>query len=210
MAASDSTVHIDAQVDVLDLSIDTKAFWLDLADRASKTFVQNVLIFLGAGATILSVSWPAALSSAGLATLATVLLALSTATLLSSGNFLIDLADRAARTFTGTLVAAIPVAGGFGDVQWDKALTLAGTAVLVSVLTSLGSMNLGSTKGVPSLAPVGSTIVDLGEDEYSDIASNESFFDSVEQRQPHVRFTDEQSPVVDDGDVAQGRSTEGS
>ncbi|OZD03897.1 hypothetical protein CH275_16025 [Rhodococcus sp. 06-235-1A] len=210
MAASDSTVSVE--VDLANVSVDTKAFWLDLADRASKTFVQNVLIFLGAGATILSVSWPAALSSAGLATLASVLLALSTATLLSSGNFLIDLADRAARTFTGTLVAAIPVAGGFGDVQWDKALTLAGTAVLVSILTSVASMNLGSAKGLPSLAPVGSTIVDLDEDEYSDIASNESFFDSNDQRQPYVRYTDEQSPVVDDrdGDVAQGRNTESS
>ena len=144
----------------LDLSVDTRAFWLDLADRASKTFLQNVLLFLGAGATIVSVSWPTALSSAALATLVTVLLAFVGSTSITSGNLLIDLADRAARTFAGSLVAAIPATGGFADVNWTDAATIAATAALFSVLTSLATTNLGAAKGLPSTAPVAVQEVD--------------------------------------------------
>ncbi|ORI13625.1 hypothetical protein BJI47_22500 [Rhodococcus sp. 1168] len=73
---------------------------------------------------------------------------------MTSGNFLIDLADRAARTFAGTLVAAIPATGGFGDVDWLNSATIAGTAALVSVLTSLATVNVGAAKGLPTTAPV--------------------------------------------------------
>ncbi|MGN7134552.1 holin [Rhodococcoides corynebacterioides] len=134
-------------------ALGTKAFFLDLTDRAVKTFVQNVTLFLLAG-TVLSVSWTQVLGSAGLATLVTVLVAVSTAAALTSGNPLVDILDRAARTFAGTLVGAIPVAGGWADIDWKNALALAGTTALVSVLTSLGTLNLGATKGLPSTAPV--------------------------------------------------------
>ncbi len=163
---SDGTITLSAEIGVATITLDSKAYWLDLADRASKTFVQNLLIFLGAGATIVSVPWPQALSAAGLATLATVLLAVSTASLLSSGHFLIDVADRAARTFAGTLLAAIPLSAGagFGSVDWPQALSLAGTAVVVSILTSIATTNLGASKGVPSLAPVGA-VIDIDHDD---------------------------------------------
>ena len=135
-------------------SIDTKAFWLDLLDRTGKTFLQTVLVFLGAGATIASVAWTTALSSAALAALVSFLIALSTSTALTSGNFAIDLADRVGRTFVSALVGAIPATGTLADINWHDALTLAATAALISVLTSLASSNFGSTKGLPSLAPV--------------------------------------------------------
>lgn len=135
-------------------SIDTKAFWLDLLDRTSKTFIQTVLIFLAGGATIASVSWTSALSSAALAALVSFLLALSTSTAMTSGNFLIDMADRAGRTFISALVGAIPATGTLSDINWRDALTLAATAALISVLTSLSARNFGSSKGLPSLAPV--------------------------------------------------------
>lgn len=135
-------------------SIDTKAFWLDLLDRTGKTFLQTVLVFLGAGATIASVAWTTALSSAALAALVSFLIALSTSTALTSGNFAIDLADRVGRTFVSALVGAIPATGTLSDINWHDALTLAATAALISVLTSLASSNFGSTKGLPSLAPV--------------------------------------------------------
>jgi hypothetical protein len=134
-------------------TVDSRAFWLDLLDRTGRTFLQNVLIFLGAG-TLLDVSWPTALSSAALAALVSLLLALATSTAITSGNFWIDLADRAARTFAGTLVGAIPATGTLADVNWPDVLLIAITATVVSILTSLLTMNLGSTKGVPSLAPV--------------------------------------------------------
>lgn len=135
-------------------TVDTKSFWLDLLDRTIKTFVQTLLIFLGAGATVASVSWTTALSSAALAALVSFLIALSTSTALTSGNFLIDTADRVGRTFVSALVGAIPATGTLSDINWRDALTLAATAALISVLTSLASSNFGPTKGLPSLAPV--------------------------------------------------------
>lgn len=153
MAESDGTLTVG--VTFVDAhSIDSKAFWLDVLDRTGKTFIQSLLIFLAAGATIASVSWPTALSSAALAALVSFLIALSTATALTSGNFLIDLADRVGRTFVGTLVGAIPATGTLSDVNWRDALTLAATAAFVSALTSLASINLGASTGLPSLAPV--------------------------------------------------------
>lgn len=135
-------------------SIDSKAFWLDLLDRTGKTFIQTLLIFLAGGSTIASVSWTTAISSAALAALVSFLIALSTSTALTSGNFMIDMADRVGRTFVSALVGAIPATGTLSDINWRDALTLAATAALVSALTSLASSNFGSTKGLPSLAPV--------------------------------------------------------
>ncbi len=146
-------------------SIDTKAFWLDLLDRTGKTFLQTVLVFLGAGATIASVAWTTALSSAALAALVSFLIALSTSTALTSGNFAIDLADRVGRTFVSALVGAIPATGTLSDINWHDALTLATTAALISVLTSLASSNFGSTKGLPSLAPLHPDVIVIDEEE---------------------------------------------
>lgn len=153
MADSNGTLTVGVEL-VGTHSIDMKAFWLDLLDRTGKTFLQTVLVFLGAGATIASVAWTTALSSAALAAFVSFLIALSTSTAITSGNFAIDLADRVGRTFVSALVGAIPATGTLSDINWHDALTLAATAALISVLTSLASSNFGSTKGLPSLAPV--------------------------------------------------------
>lgn len=135
-------------------ALGSKAFFLDLADRVVKTFAQNLLLFFVGSATLLSVSWPQVLGSAALAALVTVLIAVTTASAITSGNPLVDILDRAGRTFAGTLVGAIPAVGGLLDVDWNSALILAATAALVSVLTSVGTLNLGATKGLPTTAPV--------------------------------------------------------
>ncbi|MES9514142.1 holin [Rhodococcus erythropolis] len=153
MAESAPTITVGVELNGA-YTVDTKSFWLDLLDRTIKTFIQTLLIFLGAGATIASVSWTTALSSAALAALVSFLIALSTSTALTSGNFLIDTADRVGRTFVSALVGAIPATGTLSDINWRDALTLAATAALISVLTSLASTNFGPTKGLPSLAPV--------------------------------------------------------
>lgn len=153
MAESTPTITIGVELNGT-YTVDTKAFWLDLLDRTGKTFIQTLLIFLAGGATIASVSWSTALSSAGLAALVSFLIALSTSTALTSGNFVIDLADRAGRSFVSALVGAIPATGTLSDIQWRDVLTLAATAALASALTSLASSNFGSSKGLPSLAPV--------------------------------------------------------
>lgn len=158
MTDSNNTVTVATEL-IGTYSIDTRAFWLDLLDRTGKTFVQTLLVFLAGGATIASVSWATALSSAALAALVSFLVALSTSTALSSGNFLVDLADRVGRTFVSALVGAIPATGTLSDIHWRDALTLAATAALVSVLTSLASRNLGPSKGLPSLAPVSSELI---------------------------------------------------
>ncbi len=91
------------------------------------------------------------------------MIALSTSTALTSGNFAIDLADRVGRTFVSALVGAIPASGTLSDINWHDALTLAATAALISVLTSLASSNFGSTKGLPSLAPVQPALIAIDE-----------------------------------------------
>ncbi|MBW0294066.1 hypothetical protein ATN37_25735 [Rhodococcus sp. MH15] len=164
MAESNGTLTVGVEL-VGTRSIDTKAFWLDVLDRTGKTFVQTVLVFLAGGATIASVSWTTAMSSAALAALVSFLFALSTSTALTSGNFLIDLLDRVGRTFVSALVGAIPATGTLSDINWRYALTLAATAALVSVLTSLASSNFGSTKGLPSLAPLHPDVIVIDEEE---------------------------------------------
>lgn len=58
--------------------------------------------------------------------------------------FIKDLAERAFKTFCQSLVAAIgTTAMTLGDVEWGIALSTAGLATLLSVLTSLGSSNIG-------------------------------------------------------------------
>ena len=164
MAESNGTLTVGVEL-VGTRSIDTKAFWLDVLDRTGKTFVQTVLVFLAGGATIASVSWTTAMSSAALAALVSFLIALSTSTALTSGNFLIDLLDRVGRTFVSALVGAIPATGTLSDINWRDALSLAATAALVSVLTSLASSNFGSTKGLPSLAPLHPDVIVIDEEE---------------------------------------------
>lgn len=59
-------------------------------------------------------------------------------------QFLLDLLERALKTFAQSLGACITtvVAGetlGLGDVNWGAALSIAGLATLYSVLTSIAS-----------------------------------------------------------------------
>ncbi|WP_257890583.1 holin [Rhodococcus sp. USK10] len=154
MAESPNSVPVTVEATVELHSLDSRAFWLDALDRAGRSFLQNVLVFFGAGVTIVSVSWTSLLGAAALAALVSLILAVSTATAVTSGNFLVDLADRAVRTGAGSLAAAIPVTGSITNIDWPASLTIAGTAALLSVVTSLLTENRGAAKGLPSLAPV--------------------------------------------------------
>lgn len=132
------------------------AFLKDTGERAVKTFVQTLALFLVAGVTVTAVPWGTALGASGLATLATVLLSLSTATI-TAPNAVVESLIRAARTFIATVIGAIPLtvdaahASTFADVNWAQAAGLAGTAALISLATSVGSLPLGPVKGSPSL-----------------------------------------------------------
>lgn len=61
-------------------------------------------------------------------------------------SFIKELIERAVKTFAQSLVAAIgTTAVALGDVDWALALSTAGLATLLSVLTSIGSMNIGDS-----------------------------------------------------------------
>lgn len=171
MANSNASITVGVEV-VGVHAIDSRAFWLDLTDRTVRTFLQNVLVFLSVGTTILEVSWTTALSSASLAALVSFLLALSTATAISSGNFLIDLADRVGRTFVGALAGAIPATGTLSDIDWKAALSVAATTALVSAITSVLAINLGAAKGLPSLAPVLPTELGVPDTDTADASTS--------------------------------------
>lgn len=58
----------------------TKAFWMATAERAIRTFAQSLAAVLTAGATnLLDVDWKAALATAGMATLLSILMAVGSA-----------------------------------------------------------------------------------------------------------------------------------
>lgn len=60
-------------------------------------------------------------------------------------------AERAVKTFVQVLIASFgTVQMGILDLPWETALSLAASAALLSILTSVGSANLGSSAG-PSL-----------------------------------------------------------
>lgn len=68
--------------------------------------------------------------------------------------FFKSLLERALKTFCQTLVAAMGVGvTGFLSVDWVQALSLAGVATLLSVLTSVGSAPWGDD-ATPSLVKV--------------------------------------------------------
>ena len=67
-------------------------------------------------------------------------------------RFWIAAAERAVKTFAQTLVALIGTgAVGVMDLDWLQMLSVAATATILSVLTSVASANFGANPG-PSLA----------------------------------------------------------
>ncbi|QDF17117.1 holin [Gordonia phage William] len=140
------------------------AFVQDVAERAVKTFAQNLALFLVAGVSVVSIAWPTALQSAALATLATVLLALVDARLVSANPY-VEALIRAGRTFIATVVGAIPAvidaehAVTFASIDWSAVAGFAGTAALISLVTSVASLPIGP-KGSPSLVALPSGTVE--------------------------------------------------
>lgn len=61
-------------------------------------------------------------------------------------TFIKDVAERSIKTFAQVMLSFIGVEGlAFGDVDWIKALSVAGLAMLASVLTSIISYNFSGT-----------------------------------------------------------------
>lgn len=71
--------------------------------------------------------------------------------ILASKEFWTASIERAVKTFAQTTVALIGTnAVGILDIDWAQTASAAGLAAVLSVLTSIGSVNLGPNKG-PSL-----------------------------------------------------------
>lgn len=64
--------------------------------------------------------------------------------------FIKDMAERAIKTFAQVLLGFIGAGVAFGDIDWTHALSVAGVAVLASILTSIASYNIGE-KGTASV-----------------------------------------------------------
>lgn len=66
-------------------------------------------------------------------------------------DFIKDLVERAVKTFAQVLLGFIGIEGvGFGDVNWVRALSVAGLATLASILMSIASYNINN-KGTANL-----------------------------------------------------------
>lgn len=78
-----------------------------------------------------------------------------------SRAFIVAAGERAVKTFAQALVAVFAAGVTILDIDWVQSLAIAGTAALLSVLTSIASNNVGSYYG-PSLADE-AVMVDEGE-----------------------------------------------
>lgn len=59
-------------------------------------------------------------------------------------TFFKDLAERAIKTFAQAMIGALGAgATGLIGVDWIQALSIAGFATLISILTSIGSLTIG-------------------------------------------------------------------
>ncbi|WP_257202277.1 holin [Corynebacterium cystitidis] len=70
-----------------------------------------------------------------------------------SKDFWVDTAERAIKTFAQTLVAGLAVGTAIWDLPWIEMLGIALTATAVSVLTSIGSGQVGDHESASLAAP---------------------------------------------------------
>ena len=71
--------------------------------------------------------------------------------MLTDKHFWLAAAERAIKTFAQALVALFVAGVTVLTIDWQQGLAVAGTAALVSLLTSVASLRLGPFEG-PSLA----------------------------------------------------------
>ena len=71
--------------------------------------------------------------------------------MLSEKLFWVAAGERAVKTFAQSLVALFAAGVTILNIDWQQGLAVAATAAVVSVLTSVASVRLGSFEG-PSLA----------------------------------------------------------
>lgn len=61
----------------------------------------------------------------------------------TSKEFWLSIAERAIKTFAEAMLSVITVSGvavGFAEIDWIKALSVSGVAVVISVLTNIATL----------------------------------------------------------------------
>ena len=79
-----------------------------------------------------------------------------------SRAFIVAAGERALKTFAQALVAVFAAGVTILDIDWMQSVAVAGTAALLSILTSVASNNVGPFYG-PSLSD--EAVMVIGEDE---------------------------------------------
>lgn len=134
----------------IDATITSKAFVEQTVDRSVKTALQALTVFLGGGTGLLGIDWKQALTAVGTTVVITVIMSLTSARLYEVESFSVDLLQRAARTFVATAVGAVVALESFDSIDWQEIWSLAGSATLLSLITSY----LSRSVGVPGTASV--------------------------------------------------------
>lgn len=141
------------------LAVNQRQFWLSVCEKTVKTAAQSLLTFMAGGVGLLGISWTDALLTAGLITLGTFALQVSTARVVETGNFWLDTIQRAGKTFLASIAGLWLASSTLLEVDWVQTVSLAGGTALMSLLTSIVSRDIGEVKDSPSIVKEPTTVV---------------------------------------------------
>jgi len=150
MARHYNPQEIEWVTEPIDASVTSKAFWEQAIDRSVKTALQSLAVFLGGGTGLLGIDWQYTLVAVATTVVVTLVMSLAAAKPYETESFSIDLLQRAARTFVAHAIGGLVALESFTNIDWNNIWSLAGSATLLSVITSYLSRNIG----VPGTASV--------------------------------------------------------
>lgn len=142
--------EIDWETDPIEANLTSKAFYEQVIDRSVKTALQSLAVFLGGGTGLIGIDWKQALIAVGTTVAITIAMSLSASKPWETESFAVDLLQRAARTFIAHAVGALVALESFENIDWANIWSLAGSATLLSLITSYLSRNVG----IPGTASV--------------------------------------------------------
>lgn len=131
---------------------------VDPAERAARTFAQQLFVVLLAGGTagaLVTQNWLLAVDSAGLAALVSVLTSILTfkvPALPAAADLALRVGKTAVQSFLGTIAAGNIL--DVSHVDWKASLAVAYTAAFAALVTGLAALGVSGTNGA-SLVPAG-------------------------------------------------------
>ena len=160
--------NIEWETEPIEALPTSKAFWLQALDRAVKTALQAVVVFLGVGVPIQDLEVQKALMGVGAMVVVSLVMSLSSSQLYVTENFSVDLVQRAVRTFIATAVGVVVGVEELASIDWGNVWGLAATATVLSLVTNYLTKNVG-TKGTASAIkgadiPVAAVVPTIGHE----------------------------------------------